>query len=99
VTAGGAFPATTPMFQLVSLTAKTAKVSVVGGSYATGAPTINLTVNKPLTLQNTADGTKYTIVLFPQGTVAPTGAVPSGASGASATPTTPTTPVTPTTGG
>jgi hypothetical protein len=98
VTAGGAFPATTPMFQLVSLTAKTAKVSVVGGSYATGAPTISLTVNKPLTLQNTADGTKYTIVLFPQGTVAPTGAVPSGTAGASATPTT-TPPASPTTGG
>jgi hypothetical protein len=87
VAAGGAFPAASPMFQLVSLTAKTAKISVVGGSYATGAPTLTLTVNKPLTLQNTADGTKFTILLLPQGTAAPAAPTTSGAAPAPAAPT------------
>ena len=37
---------------------------------------MTLTVNKPVTLQNTADGTRYTLVLMPQGTVAT--AAPAG---------------------
>jgi hypothetical protein len=82
VTSGGNFPATNPLFQLVSVTASVARVSVVGGSYANGAPTLTLRVNKPVTLANTADGTRYTLILQPQGTVAggpaPT-ASPSGA--------------------
>ena len=77
VLTGGAFPSTNPMFQLVSLSGTTAKVSVVGGSLASGTPTMTLTVNKPVTLQNTADGTRYTLVLMPQGTVAT--AAPAGA--------------------
>jgi hypothetical protein len=71
VTSGGNFPASNPLFQLLSLTAKTAKISVVGGSYASGAATLALTVNKAVTLVNTADGTRYTIELMPQGTVPP----------------------------
>jgi hypothetical protein len=81
VTVSSAFPTSGPifdragsLFQLVSLTAKTAKVAIVGGSYADGAPTLTLTVGKPVTLQNTADGTRYTLVLEPQGTQVP----PSG---------------------
>jgi hypothetical protein len=67
------FPASTdasvtPMFHLVSLTAHTAKVSIAGGSYADGAPTITLQERKPVTLMNTADGTRYTLELYPQGT-------------------------------
>jgi hypothetical protein len=57
-----------PLFHLVSLTQKTAKVAIAGGSYADGAPTITLNVGQPLTLQNTADGTRYTLLLEPQGT-------------------------------
>ena len=71
VTSGGNFPASNPLFQLLLLTAKTAKISVVGGSYASGAATLALTVNKAVTLVNTADGTRYTIELMPQGTVPP----------------------------
>jgi hypothetical protein len=73
VDVGGAFPASNPIFQVVSLTSKTASITIVGGSYADGAPTLKLTVNKPVTLQNTADGTKYTLILMPQGTQAPSG--------------------------
>jgi hypothetical protein len=109
VTTGGAFPVASPsaasngLFELRSLTAKTAKVAVIDGSYASGSQTLTLTVNKPVTLVNTADGTRYTLVLYPQGTAAP--AAPAGgstgsSSGSAATPTTtPATPTTPTTTG
>ena len=81
VTSGGNFPAANPMFQLVSVSASVARVAVVGGSYANGSPTLTLRVNKPVTLANTADGTRYTLTLQPQGTVAggsPSAASPSG---------------------
>jgi hypothetical protein len=83
VMTGANFPAATPMFQLVSLTDTTAKVAVAGGSYASGAQTLTLKVNVPVTLVNTADGTRYTLELYPQGTVAPTGS--SSSSGAATT--------------
>ncbi len=91
VSAGANFPAVSSnpsavgLFQLISLTAKTATVSVVGGSYASGSPTLTLKVNKPVTLVNTADGTRYTLVLYPQGTAAPAGA-PAGVSSGAAAP-------------
>jgi hypothetical protein len=88
VTAGGAFPASNPIFQLVSLTAKTAKVTVVGGSYASGAASLTLTEKKPVTLQNTADGTTYTLLLLPQGTA-------TTPAGTSTTPTVPPAPSAP----
>jgi hypothetical protein len=85
VTTGSDFPASaTPLFQLVSLTAKAAQVSIAGGSYASGQATLTLQVNKPVTLVNTADGTRYTLLLMPQGTVAPS---PSSSSSSSSTPT------------
>ena len=61
-------PSVVPLFRLVSVTAHTAKVAIVGGSYANGAPTVTLTENKPLTLMNTADGTRYRLILKPVGT-------------------------------
>ena len=85
VTTGGSFPAASPLFQLVSLTGSTARVTVVGGSYASGAPSLKLEVGKPVTLVNTADGTRYTLTLQPQGTVAAP-AAPSGGTTTTATP-------------
>jgi hypothetical protein len=85
IAAGANFPAASSdpsavgLFQLVSLTATTATISVVGGSYASGSSTLTLRVNKPVTLVNTADGTRYTLVLYPQGTVPPAGASSSSA--------------------
>ena len=84
MSAGSDFPSTNPIFLLVSVTTTQAKVSIAGGSYATGQPTLTLTVNKPVTLVNTADGTRYTIILMPQGTVVPA----SSSSSSSATPAT-----------
>jgi hypothetical protein len=69
VASGSNFPAANPVFQLISLTATTAKISVVGGSYASGSATLTLKVNKAVTLVNTADGTRYVIMLMPPGTV------------------------------
>lgn len=79
-----------PLFHLVSIAAHSVRVAIAGGSYATGAPTITLRQGKPVTLQNTADGTLYTLLLYPQGTPvtgSTTGttpaASPSGGSGGS----------------
>jgi hypothetical protein len=88
VSSGSDFPTSNPIFQLVSLTAKSAKVSVVGGSYSNGSTVLTLNVNKAVTLVNTADGTRYTLELLPQGT-----AVTSPPSSSSAAPATTTTPV------
>ena len=76
-----------PLFHLVALTQKTAKVSIAGGSYSDGAATITLHVGQPVTLQNTADGTRYTLVLEPQGTQVPQA---SGSTGSTTVTTTPT---------
>jgi hypothetical protein len=58
------FPAKTPLFHLLSLTNKTAKISVVGGSLAGGGGTLTLRRGKALTLVNTADGTRFRLVLL-----------------------------------
>jgi hypothetical protein len=85
------FPQSSPFFHLVSVTAHSAKISIVGGSYATGTPTVTLKENKPVTLMNTADGTRYTLILKPLGTDVSTGTPPSGSTGTAGTGTTPTT--------
>lgn len=79
-------PSAQPLFHLISLTARSAKISIVGGSYSNGAAAATLYVNKPVTLMNTADGTKYRLVLKPQGTAVP-GSSGSGSGGTSTTPT------------
>ena len=64
------FPAGAPLFHLLSLTKKTAKISVVGGSLAGGGQTLTLRRGKPLTLVNTADGTRFRLVLLSTSTKA-----------------------------
>jgi hypothetical protein len=90
VQGGAGFPAANPMFDLLSLTASSAKVSVIGGSYASGSAALTLKVGTPVTLVNTADGTRYTLELMPQGTVpSSTGAPASGGATTAPTATTP----------
>lgn len=74
-------PNATPIFHLVSLTPTTAKISIAGGSYTSGASTAMLRVNKPVTLMNTADGSRFKLILKPQGTAVP------GEGGTTTTPT------------
>jgi hypothetical protein len=61
-------PSVVPLFHLVSVTAHSAKISIAGGSYSSGAATVTLLENKPVTLMNTADGTRYRLILKPVGT-------------------------------
>jgi hypothetical protein len=100
------FPVDAPLFHLVSLTKKGAKISVAGGSLESGAPTLTLRRGKPLTLVNTADGTRYRLVLVSTSTAAAVAATttdPSGSTtGTTTTPaqtTTTETTTTPTIGG
>ena len=73
VAVGGAFPvskdpALNGVFRLVALTATTAIFAVVGGSYSDGSQRLTLTINRAITLVNTANGRTYTLVLYPPGT-------------------------------
>jgi hypothetical protein len=63
VAVGGLFPAENPIFKLVSVGKRTAKIAIEGGTYASGAATLTLERGKPVTLLNTADGTKYRLKL------------------------------------
>ncbi len=69
---GGQFPASNPTFRLVSLTKKTAKIAIAGGSLEGGSQTVTLKKNVPLTLMNTADGTRYVLRLLSVGSAGPT---------------------------
>jgi hypothetical protein len=64
VKVGASFPAAQPLFRLMSLTATTAKISVVGGSLESGAAAVTLQKGKQLTLMNTADGSRYALKLL-----------------------------------
>lgn len=64
VQVGGTFPSSNPVFKLVSLTAKTARIGIAGGSLENGAPAVTLSKGKPLTLLNTANGTRYVLRLL-----------------------------------
>jgi hypothetical protein len=83
------FPADAPVFHLVKVTRRTVKISVAGGSLADGKNTLTLRRGKPLTLVNTADGTRYRIVLVSTSTAA--AVPPTQATSTSPTATTPTT--------
>ena len=90
-TTGATYTRSGTLFHLLSLTATTAKVAIAGGSYADGAAAVTLKLRTPVTLQNTADGSKFTLILEPQGTSVPatSGGSTSSASAPAATTTTP----------
>ena len=62
----GSFPAEEPIFVLVSIAddGKSVEIGIAGGAYADGDETITLKIGKPLTLQNTADGSRYELELL-----------------------------------
>jgi len=82
-------PSIVPLFHLISLTAHSARISIVGGSYADGAGAVTLHENKPVTLMNTADGTRYKLILKPVGTPVTAASSPTAPSGTSTTVTLP----------
>jgi hypothetical protein len=63
VAVGSSFPASSPVFTLVSLMQRAAKIGIAGGSYENGAVTVTLARGKTITLMNTADGTRYVLRL------------------------------------
>jgi hypothetical protein len=67
VSVNSTFPAADPVFKLVSVSATSAKVAIDGGTYATGASSITLRKGQAVTLVNTADGTRYRVVLVSTG--------------------------------
>lgn len=58
------FPASGPVFTLVSLTKTQAMIAIAGGSLESGASAVALKLGKTLRLQNTADGTTYVLKLI-----------------------------------
>ena len=64
ISVGTAFPAAAPMFLLESVSAKSVAIKVAdGGSFASGDPALKLTLGKAVTLVNTADGTRFVLLL------------------------------------
>ena len=61
---GKTFPSSDPVFRLVALTRTMARIGIAGGSLSTGQGTTNLTKGKKVTLMNTADGTRYQLILL-----------------------------------
>jgi hypothetical protein len=61
----GSFPKGEPTFVLVKIAknGKSVEIGIAGGEYADGGETITLALGKKLTLQNTADGSRYELEL------------------------------------
>src|SRR5262249_43579387 len=61
----GTFPADEDIFRLVWIArdGKSVKIAIVGGAYDSGQEAATLKMGDKLTLVNTADGTRYVIVL------------------------------------
>ncbi len=51
------------MLVSVAKNGKSVELGIAGGTYANGEQTIRLELGQPLTLQNTADGTRYVLEL------------------------------------
>jgi hypothetical protein len=64
VQVGGTFPTPDPAFTLVSLSKQGAKIAIAGGSLQNGKAAVTLKKGTPLTLMNTADGTRYVLRLL-----------------------------------
>ena len=60
------FPKDEPTFVLVSIAkdGKSVEIGIAGGEYATGGETMKLALGKKMTLQNTADGSRYELELL-----------------------------------
>jgi hypothetical protein len=63
VAVGAPFPRGEGAFKLIALTASTAKIGLVSGSYVGGASAITLRRGKTVTLMNTATGARYRLLL------------------------------------
>ncbi len=66
VVADTPFPEAEPTFELVSVAAdgKSVQIGIAGGQLSGSSPTVKLVLGKKLTLQNTADGSRYELQLL-----------------------------------
>jgi hypothetical protein len=90
----GTFPGDEDIFRVVSIGSdgKTAKIAVVGGGYDSGDATATIKLGESVTLVNTADGTRYVIMMQAHCTAETPPAVPAAPTQTSTVPaTTPTT--------
>jgi hypothetical protein len=62
----GSFPKDSPTFVLASIAkdGKSVRIGIAGGSYASGDETLKLALGKKISLQNTADGSRYELELL-----------------------------------
>jgi hypothetical protein len=61
---GASFPSSNPVFRLVSLTRGVVKIGIANGSYSSGAQTVALRLNSPLTLVDSTNGVRYRLQLL-----------------------------------
>jgi hypothetical protein len=66
VAVDGSFPKDSPTFVLASIAkdGKSVRIGIAGGSYASGDETLKLALGKKISLQNTADGSRYELELL-----------------------------------
>jgi hypothetical protein len=61
---GASFPSSNPVFRLVSVTRGVVKIGIANGSYSSGAQTVALRLNSPLTLVDSTNGVRYRLQLL-----------------------------------
>ena len=64
VAVGASFPASAPLFRLVSIRGRTARIGLVDGRFTDGSGTITLRVGESVTLVSRPEGLRYTIKLL-----------------------------------
>jgi len=64
VRVGTSFPSSNPVFRLVSVTRGVVKIGIANGSYSSGAQTVALRLNSPLTLVDSTNGVRYKLLLL-----------------------------------
>jgi hypothetical protein len=64
VRVGTSFPSSNPMFRLVSVSRGSVKIGIANGSYSSGAQTVSLRLNSPITLVDSTNGVRYKLQLL-----------------------------------
>jgi hypothetical protein len=64
VPVGASFPTSNPVFKLVSVTSKAAKVGISNGGFSNGKQTVSVAVGRSLTLVNKTNGRRYVLLLL-----------------------------------
>jgi hypothetical protein len=61
---GSAFPSSSPVFRLVSISSNSAKIGVANGSFSNGEQAVSVAVGKSVTLVNKTNGRRYILLLL-----------------------------------